>query len=107
MASSPVPNSKLDLSTSHTPSETLVHCAGRITCDTAESLKATVKPLFLENKIVVLDLRDATYMDSSGLGAMVALYVTAKTTSSDFKLINVSKRFKELFTVTRLDELIR
>ena len=41
-----------------------MHCIGRITSDTTQSLKATVKPLFSESKRVVLDLTDVTYLDS-------------------------------------------
>ncbi len=96
MATSPVPNSQLDLTTSCTPDETSVHCTGKINFETTEFLKVTVKPLFSQSKAVVLDLRNVNYMDSSGLGAMIALYISAKTMNVDFRLTNLSRRLKEL-----------
>jgi anti-sigma B factor antagonist len=56
----------------------------------------------LETKALVLDLTNVSYVDSSGLGAIVGLYVSAKRTSCKLRLINLSQRVKELFSVTRL-----
>jgi anti-anti-sigma factor len=44
-------------------------------------------------------------MDSSGLGAMVGLYVSAKTAKHQLKLINLNQRIKELFSLTRLGDV--
>ena len=73
MAAGSIPLPKLDLATDKTPTETIVHCTGKITSDTAQSLKMTVKPLLSESKTVVLDLKNVSYMDSSGLGTIVGL----------------------------------
>ena len=84
----------------------MVRCTGRITSDTAESLKSTVKPLISGGKIVVLDLTNVDYLDSSGLGTIVGLYVSAKAAKSRLKLINLNARLKELFSLTRLGEVM-
>jgi anti-anti-sigma factor len=55
-----------------------------------------------ETKLVVLDLTNVTYMDSSGLGAIVGLYVSAKRQKCGLKLINLSQRLQELFRITKL-----
>jgi anti-sigma B factor antagonist len=106
MASNPVPSTQLNLTTDKTPAETIVHAAGRITSDTTESLKTVVKPLFSEAKIVVLDLTNVSYMDSSGLGTIVGLFVSAKAAKSQLKLINLNERLKELFSLTRLGQVM-
>jgi anti-sigma B factor antagonist len=106
MATNPVPISELNLTTDRTPTETIVHCTGRITSDTSQSLKTTVKPLFSESKTVVLDLTNVSYLDSSGLGAIVGLYVSAKTANSQLKLINLNHHLKELFSITRLGQFL-
>jgi anti-sigma B factor antagonist len=106
MATNSVPIPELSLTIDKTPTETVVHCTGRITSDTAGLLKSTVKPLFSESKTVVLDLTDVSYMDSSGLGTMVGLYVSATIANSQLKLINLNQRLKELFSITRLGELM-
>jgi len=106
MASNPVPVSELGLTTDHTPTETIVHCTGKITSNTIQSLKVTVKPLFSESKTVLLDLTNVSYLDSSGLGAIVGLYVSAKTANSRLKLINLNQHLKELFSITRLGQFL-
>jgi anti-sigma B factor antagonist len=106
MATNPVLASELNLTIEKTPAEIIVHCSGKITSDTIQSLKATVKPLFSESKTVVLDLTNVNYLDSSGLGAIVALYVSAKTANSRLKLINLNQHLKELFSITRLGQFL-
>lgn len=87
--------------------ETVVHCSGRIVNDTTETLRATVKPLIVaETKTLVLDLSNVKYMDSSGLGTIIALYVSAKAAHCEFTVINLNARIKELFSLTRLGEVL-
>jgi len=105
MAANPNPP-QLDMITDRTPSQITVHCTGTVTSDTAQLLKATVKPLFSESKVVVLDLTSVSYMDSSGLGTIVGLYVSAKAANSQLKLINLNQRLKELFSITRLGQVM-
>lgn len=106
MATNSVPTPKLGLTTDRTPTEIIVHGTGRITSDTTQLLRTTVKPLFSESKTVVLDLTNVSYMDSSGLGAIVGLYVSAKGANCQLQLINLNQRLKELFSITRLGELM-
>jgi anti-sigma B factor antagonist len=133
MATNPVPISELDLIVDRAPYEiiihctgritsdtgqllkttfkpvsyeTIVHCTGRITSDTGQLLKTTVKPLFSASNIVVLDLTNVSYMDSSGLGAIVGLCVSAKAAHSRLKLVNMNQRLKELFSITRLGQVL-
>jgi anti-sigma B factor antagonist len=105
MAANPIPT-QLDVKTERTPTQTTVHCAGKVTSDTAQSLKAAVKPLFSESKVVVLDLTNVSYLDSSGLGTIVGLYVSARAADSQLRLINLNQRLKELFSITRLGQLM-
>ena len=106
MATNSSPVSKLGIATHKTPTEIVARCTGKITSDTIQELKSAVKPLFSESKTVLLDLTDVNYMDSSGLGAIVGLYVSAKAAKSQLKLINLSQHLKELFSITRLGELM-
>jgi anti-sigma B factor antagonist len=86
--------------------ECTFHCAGRIVSDTVETLKSGVKPAIARYQTVVLDLTDVGYMDSSGLGAIAGLHVSAKTANCQLKLINLNQRLKELFSLTRLGEVL-
>jgi anti-sigma B factor antagonist len=106
MATDPARTSELNLTINRTPTETIVHCAGTITSETTQSLKTAVKPLFSESKSVVLDLTNVRYMDSSGLGTIVGLYVSAKAADSQLKLINLNQHLKEVFSITRLGQVL-
>jgi len=97
---------ELALTTETTAAETIIHCTGMVTLDTTNSLKAMVKPLLTQDHTVVLDLTDLSYMDSSGLGAIVGLYVSAKAAKATLKLVNLNDRLKELFSITRLGEVM-
>jgi anti-sigma B factor antagonist len=51
---------------------------------------------------VVIDLANVSYMDSSGLGELIAGYVAAKHAGGALKLLRVPKRVQALLTVTHL-----
>lgn len=106
MATNSVPIPKLDITTDKGPTETVVRCTGRIVSDTAESLKTTVKPLLAQSKILVLDFTDVNHLDSSGLGTIVGLYVSAKAAGCQLKMVNLNQRVKEIFSMTRLNEVL-
>ena len=44
-------------------------------------------------KNILLNLGDVNYIDSSGLGELVAAYTTAKNVGAELKLLNLSRRF--------------
>jgi anti-anti-sigma factor len=106
MASNPVPSSELRLTVNETAADAIVQCSGRITSDSSESLKATVKSMFSAGKFIVLDLSNVSYLDSSGLGTIVGLYVSAKRAKSELKIMHLNERLKELISLTRLGEFL-
>ncbi len=105
MAANPQPNAELNLLIENTPTEMGVRCIGRITSNTAELLRETVRPLTAGNKNVALDLTGVAYMDSSGLGTVVGLFVSAKRQGCNLRLINLNQRLQELFSITKLGQL--
>src|SRR5271167_3747468 len=54
----------------------VVKCHGRLVLGTSEELYQEVKQLLPQTKAVVVDLAELTYVDSSGLGALVRLHVS-------------------------------
>ena len=56
---------------------TTVKCHGRVKAENVGALKGTVKSLIAQGGRIVIDLSDVHFVDSSGLGAFVALKVTA------------------------------
>jgi anti-sigma B factor antagonist len=105
MAANPIPISELQLETVKTLEETFVRCSGRISSRTTEMLQSTVRSLIPGTKRVVLDLTDVSYMDSSGLGAVVSIYLSARRQQCELKLINLNQRLKDLFRITKLAKI--
>jgi anti-sigma B factor antagonist len=102
MAATPIPISELTLQTVKTPEEILVQCSGRITSTSSAMFQTAIRELIPGTHRIVLDLTDVSYMDSSGLGALVGLYLSAKRQNCELRLVNLNQRLKELFSLTRL-----
>jgi anti-anti-sigma factor len=106
MATNPVvPTPDLELNPEHTPTETIFRCTGKITASTVEVFQDTVRHELMNNKCIVLDLSNVSYMDSSGLGVLVGLWVSAKRKGCYLRLISLSARVKELLRLTNMDKL--
>ena len=53
-------------------------------------------------KKILLDLGGVSYVDSAGLGQLVQVRTTASNNGGTLKLVNVTKRLKDLLVVTKL-----
>lgn len=80
----------------------IVACCGRLTLEHAPQLRNKIRTLILEEKHIVIDLKDVPFMDSSGLGALVTLYVSARTRGCKLELINMSPALRSLLGATNL-----
>jgi len=81
----------------------VVDCVGRIVFgDETSYLRDTVKQLLLEYKRIVLNLGEVNYIDSGGLGTLVALYTSARSAGVSIKLANLTQRVGDLLQVTKL-----
>ena len=92
----------LTLAVDHKGETAVVRCTGRLVSGVNERLNAQVKQLIPECKRIVLDLKDCTHMDSSGLGTVVRLYVSAKSAGCLLELANIGKPIRNLLGVTHL-----
>src|ERR1041384_426137 len=52
--------------------------------------------VFQGRKQIVLNMGDVSFVDSTGLGALVATFVTAKNNGGQIKLVNLTKRLHDL-----------
>jgi anti-sigma B factor antagonist len=81
----------------------VVHLSGAIFFnEDSRSLRVQVKDLLDKSRQIVLDLGNVTRIDSSGLGTLVALYVSARKVGGDIKLANLGNHIKEALRITRL-----
>jgi anti-anti-sigma factor len=85
---------------------TTIHCHGKLVNQTAGQLKELVKPLLPGGGRIVLDFAELEYLDSSGLGALVGLKVSALHQGLvKLELVNLSARIKDLLKMTNLTQL--
>ncbi len=80
----------------------LVRCHGRLVSGGTDHFYSEVKQLIPGSKRLVLDLTDLAYVDSTGMGTLVRLYVSANSAGCSLELINIGKRVKELLGLTNL-----
>ena len=98
----PPPVSGLHVHTYSWQGATVVQCTGRLTIEHADELKSHVRSLIPKAKGIILDLKGVARMDSAGLGALVALYISAKKANCDFLLANYNQSIKALLGLTNL-----
>ena len=81
----------------------IVDCAGRIIFgEESADLRDTVKMVITQSKRIILNLSGVSYIDSGGLGTLVALYTTARNSGGSIKLANLTPRVGDLLQVTKL-----
>lgn len=94
---------QLKMSTRTVKGVLVVDCQGRIVFgEESAELRDTVKQLLTQNKRIVLNLGGVNYIDSGGLGTLVALYTTAHQAGGSIKLCNLTQRVGDLLQVTKL-----
>jgi anti-sigma B factor antagonist len=79
---------------------------GKLNATAVNALKGKVDSLMEQNKkLLVLDMSQIEFVDSSGLGCLVACFRKASKLGGDIKLAKVQDSVKSLFELTRLHRL--
>ncbi len=78
----------------------------RIDVQNAETFKTYLLNLIAEGKHnLVVDLKQVTFIDSSGLGALVYALREAKMNGGDVKIAHLKSQVQSIFKVTRLNKI--
>jgi anti-sigma B factor antagonist len=82
----------------------VVAMEGRIVLgEESTALREKVKSFLASGqKKIVLNMTNVTYIDSSGLGALVASHTSARSQGATLKLCNLGTKFQEILQVTKL-----
>jgi anti-sigma B factor antagonist len=85
---------------------TVIKCQGRLISQNTDEIRKVVQPLIQRGGRIALDFADLEYLDSSGLGAIVGLKVSAINRGlCVLELRNLTPRVKELLRITNLLQL--
>ena len=87
----------------------VVRTTGRLNMVAAPTLREAVERLVTaEGRThVVLDLTGTTFVDSSGLGALIAGLKTARAAGGDLRIASVPAQVLTVLQLTNLDRVLR
>jgi anti-sigma B factor antagonist len=82
----------------------ILDCSGKITLGEGTMvIRNTVRDILQSGaKKIILNLAEISYIDSSGVGELVSTYTTVVNGGGRLKLLNLTKRLRELLTITKL-----
>jgi anti-sigma B factor antagonist len=82
----------------------VVDVAGRITLGEGSSaLRDALRDMVSKNqKKILLNLGEVSYIDSSGIGELVSGFTTVTNSGGQLKLLGLNKRVKDLLQITKL-----
>lgn len=72
----------------------------------SESFRNIIYEAIEEDKVfIVADLKDATWMNSSGLGMLISGLTTLRSSGGDLRLTNLSERVRRPLEITKLESV--
>jgi anti-sigma B factor antagonist len=81
---------------------------GEIDAYTAPELKEALLALTeIQGNTVVLNLSQTTYMDSTGIGVIIAAYKSSKINHATLVIKGLTPRVQRLFDITGLSDIVR
>jgi anti-sigma B factor antagonist len=94
----------LKMTNSELEGTSVVTLDGRIVLgEESQALREKLKSLVAQGKKqIVLNMDHVAYIDSAGLGILVAAHVSAKNQGASLKLTNLGTRFQEVLQITKL-----
>ncbi len=93
----------MDIEVTQTGGVTLVVPTGDLDMGTADQMKRTLSDLVEKGQSkLVMDLTGVAYVDSSGLGALVAAMKQARAVGGNLKLCGLQEDVRSIFEMTRL-----
>lgn len=96
----------MSFSLERTDDVTIVAVQGQLVVTNRQEFKQAILDAVEQGSTTaVIDFTDASYIDSSGLGALVSLSRRLRDAGGDLRLVGLSDELRTLFELTRLDAL--
>lgn len=86
----------------------ILSVTGNIVLEDTTKLKEHVEQFIEDTAIagIIINCENVKFIDSSGLGLIVSIYKTLKKMDKRFALTALSDRTMEIFTLTKLDNIL-
>ena len=115
MATKPFAARGLKLDLEEKAHETIVHCTGKINAENSEAFQKEIRDLIPESRghadalthRIMLDFTNVTFVDSTGLGALLGVWTAAQRKGCDLEIANLNPRVGKILETTKLDTVFR
>ncbi len=80
---------------------------GRLVLEDGDDvLRSRINDLVTEGRLnIVVNLKDVTYVDSCGVGVLIAKYVSVRKKGGDVKLLNLTPRSHRQMEISKLQSV--
>ncbi|WP_262984652.1 STAS domain-containing protein [Nostoc sp. PA-18-2419] len=84
----------------------VIKLSGNLNATTSQEFRQSItKIIEVGVKIVLLDFQDVTFMDSSGLGALVLAFKTLRAADIQLVICSINEQVRILFELTNMDKI--
>lgn len=84
----------------------VIKLSGNLTATTSQEFRQNITDILERGaKIVLIDFQDVTFMDSSGLGALVLAFKTLRAADTQLVLCSINEQVRILFELTNMDKV--
>lgn len=98
--------SSASVEVSQEPGTLILHLRGELDAASRELIEAAAMAAIPSAYAVILDLRDLTFCDSSGVSMFVALAGKARAAGTTLTICNPRTAIARLFSITGIDTLL-
>ncbi|HEY0645070.1 MAG TPA: STAS domain-containing protein [Nocardioides sp.] len=85
----------------------VIVCPPRVSMAVASSFRDAINAAVAEAPKVVIDLGPTTFIDSSGLGALVSGLKTCRQAGGDLRIAAAGEQVRTVLRLTNLDRILR
>ena len=87
----------------------IVSISGSCTMEQSTRIGEELEPLATDPavKVLIIDLRDLDFIESSGLGGMIAAYLKCRKRGAEVRLVGPVPAIMRVLEITQLDKLFR
>jgi anti-sigma B factor antagonist len=83
----------------------VVSAGGEVDVSTAPRLREQLAAVPVDASRVIVDLSDVTFLDSTGLGVLVAAWKKCREAGADLDLVVTRPQVAKVLEITRLDDM--
>ncbi|MEH2196288.1 MAG: STAS domain-containing protein [Nostoc sp.] len=84
----------------------VIKLKGNLNATTSQEFRQNITEILeIGAKIVLVDFKDVTFMDSSGLGALVLAFKTLRAADTKLVLCSINEQVRILFELTNMDKV--